>query len=75
MFAGKIVYCVDRDNPYFGNRFRVEFTSITNEPIFVHLTSGAQIEFELSQISEIQPFGNANRNNNNNFNNYDFSIV
>ncbi|HET9135147.1 MAG TPA: hypothetical protein VFO76_00810 [Candidatus Kapabacteria bacterium] len=69
---------MDRDNPYFGNRFRVEFTAITNEPIYVHLTNGSQIKFDLSQVSEKQPAGNAKRdknNNKNNTNNYDFSIA
>jgi hypothetical protein len=75
MFAGKIVYCVDRDNPYFGNRFRVEFTSKVNEPVYVHLTSGSEIRFDLSQVSEKQPSGNAKREKNNNMNDYDFSIA
>jgi hypothetical protein len=77
MFSGKIVYCVDRDNPYFGNRFRVEFTTITNEPIYVHLTNGAQIDFDASQVSDKQPMGSARRENSNknNPNKYNFSIA
>ena len=72
---GKIVYCIDRDNPYFGNRFRVEYAPVTHDPIFIHLTSGSQITFDLTQVSEKQPAGMANREKKNDLNNYDLSMA
>ena len=55
MKEGKIVYCVDKKNPLYGKRFKIEFTAETGKMHFSEMQTGKLVDLKEEQVSEYPP--------------------